>query len=191
MTIGVLIFSVLAFNAWVRWEVHTKVPLIDLRVVERREIWPAFGAVGIAAVLGSAASLTISNYVQTPKTFGYGFGGTVLDAGLYLIPVGIAIALGGSIMAPVIRVLGQRRASAQGGVVAAATFFWFAGNHDQPWQCVLMMVLVGVSSRTLTATKDSRFGREPSWDLPGKSGQLSLQKALRLLRNSWKLPNPG
>lgn len=151
-TLGLIAVSIILFAAWVWWELRTTEPLIDLRIVARREIWPAFGAVGIASVLGSASSLTTSNFVQTPTKVGYGFGGSVLDAGLYLIPVGIAIAIGGSIMAPVIRVMGQRRASALGGAIAAVTFFWFAANHDSPWQTILMMVLVGVSyALTFTA----------------------------------------
>ncbi|RJQ83672.1 MFS transporter [Amycolatopsis panacis] len=169
-TLGLIVAAVVLLGAWVLWELHCDNPLMDLRIMRRREVWPAYLAAGLVATLGINSCLAVSNYVQTPAKAGYGFGGTVLTAGLYLLPVGLIIAFGGSLMAPVIRVIGPRASSVAGGVLSAAVFFWFAGNHTHTWQYIVEMALFGVSyalTYTAAVTNYLRAAR------PGEGGMVT------------------
>ncbi|MFJ3673856.1 MFS transporter [Streptomyces sp. NPDC090106] len=144
-TLGVLGAGVLLAALWYWWELHATHPLIDLKVVGRREIWPAFVAAGLIAAPANAGCLLISQYVQTPESVaGYGLSGTVLTAGLYLVPQGVIVAFGGAVTAPIIRAIGQRYTAALGGLLMSVFFFWFAtGTYGQPWQVLLQGVVMG------------------------------------------------
>ena len=170
-TLTLLAAGVALLPVWGWWELTAKHPLIDLRVVKRREIWPAFLAAGIASMVAGASCLMVSNYVQTPTIAGYGFGGTVLIAALYLLPQGFIVAFGGGVMTPIIRVLGQRNAAILGGLLITGFFFWFsANNYSQTWQFVIESIAMGTAwSLTYTASY-SAYLRATR---PGEGGMLN------------------
>jgi MFS family permease len=120
--LGLITASVLLVAAWGAWELRTAHPLIDLRVLKRRDMWPGFTAAAMASVIGVNGLLVVTNYVQTPHLAGYGFGASVLTTGLYLVPLGVLIAFGGSVMARIIERVGQRTTVLAGGVLTVVLF---------------------------------------------------------------------
>ncbi|MCQ8835480.1 MFS transporter [Streptomyces malaysiensis] len=169
-TIALLAVAVVLMVVWAMWELKCQDPLLDLRIMRRREVWPAYLAAAAIASVAIASTLAISFYVQTPAAVGYGFGGTVLATGVYLLPVGLIIAFGGSLMGPVIGAIGPRASAVAGGVLAAVMFFWFASNHTETWQYIVALVILGLSySLTYTASMAS-FLRAAR---PGEGGMLT------------------
>jgi predicted MFS family arabinose efflux permease len=166
--VGLIVaFAVLLF-AWGAWELYVPHPLVDLRIVRRREMWPAMMLVGVYPGLGIASTLAVSYYVQTPKFLGYGFGGTALTAGLYLLPLGVMVTVGGTVMEPILGKLGERVTAAIGSLLAAASFLWLAYNHNQPWEYIVMFLVFGVGF-TLTNTAAYAFIKAAR---PGEGGML-------------------
>lgn len=151
-TLALLVAGVALMPVWAWRELKTRHPLIDVRVIRRREIWPPYIASGTATMVAGASCLTISNFVQTPTIAGYGYGGTVLVAALYLLPQGFCVAFGGWVMTPVIARIGQRNAAVLGGMLLSAFFLWFSLDNDtHTWQLILESVFMG-SSWALTYT---------------------------------------
>ena len=142
--IGLLVLGAVLFAAWVAWEFRCAHPLVNLRELTRREMWPGIVAAGMATLIGVNALLLITNYVQTPKRVGYGFTASVLTTSLYLIPAGVAVAFGGLVIVRVIDRIGQRLTVIVGGAIAVLVFLAFSGAST-PIEFLAFTALIGLS----------------------------------------------
>ncbi len=168
--IGVLIVAVLLLIAWGAWELHSSRPLIDLRIARRREVWPGYALVAVISTIGIILALAVSEYVQTSSAVGYGFGGSVLTAGLYLLPGGLMVAASGAVVAPVLSRFGQRTTALAGGLVATVSFLWFQSTTSRPWEFIVLTALTGVSYALVYTAGSSVYLRAAR---PGEAGMLA------------------
>jgi MFS family permease len=77
-------------------------------------------------------------YVQMPKKLvGYGLSLTVLQTGYILCAIAAGVIAGGFLTGPAVGRFGPRAVIAAGAILAAASFFFQAYNHDQAWQFVV------------------------------------------------------
>lgn len=169
-TIGVLVAGVVVLMTFGAWELRVREPMIHVRLMARRTMWPAFIVSAIAAMLGTCNTLAISQFVETPSVLGYGFGTTVLVAGAILVPVGVAIGAGGPIMAPVIKRIGQRNSAVLGTVILCVNFLWFMAAHTQIWEFMVELFLLGVGFALANTAAVSGYMRVAR---PGESGMVS------------------
>lgn len=150
-TLGMLVGGVAVLLIWGLWELRVEQPMVDLRAIAGRSSWPAFFSTALIAMLGTCNTLAVSQYVETPSVVGYGFGDSVLLTGAILLPVGVMITGGGTVMAPVIQRIGQRNASVLGAAIACLNFLWFSFAHTQVWEFIIELFVFGVGY-ALTAT---------------------------------------
>ena len=156
--------------SWGAWELHSPRPLIDLRIARRRDVWPAYALVAVISTIGIILALAVSEYVQTPSAAGYGFGGSVLTAGLYLVPGGLMAAAGGAVAAPVLSRFGQRATALAGGLLATVSFLWFQSTTSRPWELIVLTALSGVSYALVYTAGSSAYLRAAR---PGEAGMLA------------------
>ena len=168
--IALLIIAVLLLISWGAWELHSPRPLIDLRIARRRDVWPAYALVAVISTMGIILALAVSEYVQTPSAVGYGFGGSVLTAGLYLVPGGLMAAAGGAVAAPVLSRFGQRATALAGGLLATVSFLWFQSTTSRPWEFVVLTALSGVSYALVYTAGSSAYLRTARH---GEAGMLA------------------
>jgi predicted MFS family arabinose efflux permease len=94
-TIGLFAAAVILGTAWVRIELRSATPLIDMRVMRRPAVWTAnlasllFG-VGLYSAVGYLPS-----FLQAPASDGYGFGASVTASGLLALPLALGMLLTG------------------------------------------------------------------------------------------------
>ncbi|GAA0610161.1 hypothetical protein GCM10009534_51180 [Kribbella sandramycini] len=92
-TIGLVAVALAVVPIWVRYELRTIGPLVDLRVSVR----PAVLYTNLTALLIGFAfyanSLSTAQLVQEPSWTGYGLGKSIVVSGLCLLPGGIAMVL--------------------------------------------------------------------------------------------------
>lgn len=111
---------------WVFSQLRLRAPMVRLDLLVGRRSLPANLA---ALLLGFAmfGSFTlVSSFVQTPPSAGYGFGGSVLDVGLYALPSTVTMLLSSFMAGRVSGRLGAARSLAVGAGITAAAFAWFA-----------------------------------------------------------------
>lgn len=156
--------------AWAAWELRHRQPLFDLRVITRRDVWPAFVIAGVVSILGINGALAISNYVQTPSVAGYGLDASVLMAGVYLLPCGLTIAFGGGAVGVVIGRFGQRATSIAGATVAVAAFLWFSQVSGSSYQFFILSFLIGASYALSYTASTAAYLRAAR---PGEQGMLT------------------
>lgn len=169
-TIGCFGAGVVVLVIFAAWEAKGTQPMINVKIMARRSVLPAFLTSAIIAMLGTCNTLAVAQYVETPGKAGYGFGLSVLAAGAILLPVGVAIVGGGPFMARVIKRLGQRNSAIIGSAIACVNFLWFMQFHTQTWQFVVELFIFGIAFAMANTAASSGFMRGAR---PGESGMVS------------------
>src|SRR5690606_201696 len=85
--IGLVAVAAVLLGAWVRHQLRSPAPLVELRLLRRPAVLTGDAC---ALVLGVAMYMFLSlvtEHVQTPPSAGYGFGASVFVAGLTLLPL--------------------------------------------------------------------------------------------------------
>jgi EmrB/QacA subfamily drug resistance transporter len=134
--------AVLAFWGW--FETRVDQPLVDMRMMRRRAIWTT-NLTGFLVGFGMFGSFILTpQFVQTPTAAGYGFGATVTQAGLFMLPSTVVMLIAGPASGWLGTKVGSRVPVLLGTAFASAAFFWLALFHDDAWQIVFGVALLGV-----------------------------------------------
>ncbi len=82
--------AVVALPGWTAWELHTRAPLVELRMLRQRSVL-AGNLTGALVALGFYPFMSlVVRFVQTPPSAGYGFGASTVLAGMMLTPFSAA-----------------------------------------------------------------------------------------------------
>ncbi|MGE0026646.1 MAG: MFS transporter [Thermoleophilia bacterium] len=131
-------------GAWVVVQLRVPTPLIEVRLLRH----PAVLTGNVSAfVLGAAMYLflsTMTAFVQAPTDAGFGFGGSVLTAGLCLVPFSITTLAASRTLPWATRVLTPRGVLPTGCLIVAAGGAFFAFEHTHLWEAFVTMAVVGV-----------------------------------------------
>jgi EmrB/QacA subfamily drug resistance transporter len=130
--------------AWIRVELRSGNPLIDMAMMAVRGVW----TVNLAAFLVGgglyALFLLLPQFAQLPKSTGFGYGASVVVAGLYLLPCAIGMGVLGSAAGRVERRFSSRTALVAGAAVSAVGCGWLAVTSRHPVDMLLSSALLGV-----------------------------------------------
>jgi MFS family permease len=140
-TIGLLALGVVALTAFVVAELRVKEPLIDMRLMRVRGVWATDL---VALVLGFAMFGTfvlVPTLLQLPA--GYGFGKSVSEAGLFLLPTVLMMIVFGPVAGLLDRRFGPKLPMFIGTVLVVLAFVVPAVGHGAIWQVLLSGVLTG------------------------------------------------
>jgi predicted MFS family arabinose efflux permease len=117
--LGMFGAAVVLFLLWGLWELRARSPLVDLRVSARPTVlWT--NAASIMIGFGMFAGFLVTTQIlQAPRATGYGFGLSLVAAGLVLLPIGGAMTIFSPVSARVSRWRGPRTTLVLGAVVLA------------------------------------------------------------------------
>jgi EmrB/QacA subfamily drug resistance transporter len=142
-TLGLFSASVVAFVAWVRFELRVPAPLVDMRMMRRRGVWTT-NLAGLLVGFGMFGSfILIPQFVQAPPEAGYGFDATVTEAGLILLPSTAVMLFAGPIAGWLGGRLGSRLPLLIGTLLSACAFALIALAHDHRWELYIGTALMG------------------------------------------------
>jgi len=145
-TLGTLLGGVALLGVWCLWELHSRSPLLDLRVLRRSGVWQA-------ALIWASIGFSISGWailnpylIQTPHSMGgYGFGRSVLAVSLLGLLVSAISALIALAIPGLMRGMGTKKTLVLAGA-SGLVFFGMAGAHSALWIVVLWSMLYAVMS---------------------------------------------
>lgn len=124
--LGLVVGAAVLFACWGRWELRTPAPLVDLRISAR----PAVLWTNVASILVGfamfAAFMISTQILQAPVSTGYGFGLSLVAAGVALLPIGAAMTIFSPVSARLSRYWGPRATLVLGAVVLAVGNLAFA-----------------------------------------------------------------
>jgi MFS family permease len=87
--------------------------------------------------------LLVPQFAQTPERFGYGFGMSVTEAGLVMLPSALTMLIAGPLGGRLGTRIGFRSVLMLGTALCAASFGTLAFAHEQVWEFILSGVLMG------------------------------------------------
>jgi len=128
-TIGLFVAAAVGLVTWVLVERRVSHPLVDVSMLLK----PAVAVTNIsAAFIGFAmyaAFMLLSDFTQTPKALGYGFGATILHSGILLLPSAVGSFLGAPLGAALIRRSSPKAPMILGGLLAGGALLSIAFWH--------------------------------------------------------------
>ncbi|MFL6112453.1 MAG: MFS transporter [Catenulispora sp.] len=143
-TLGLFAVAAGALVAWVAVERRVASPLVDISMLAK----PAIAVTNTAGVLVGFAMygsfLLMSDFTQTPKAVGYGFGASVLASGWMLFPSAVGSFAAAPVGAALIKRGGPRLPLVLGGAFAATGLGLLGFAHSAPWHVVLASGVMGV-----------------------------------------------
>src|SRR6185437_12555628 len=99
-----------------------------------------------ALVIGVAMYLYLSEvteFVQVPRSAGFGFSASVVVAGLTLVPLSVLSLLASRALPWLTRTVGERAVLPLGSLVVAASSVFFALFHGELWTAFVAMGVMG------------------------------------------------
>ncbi len=142
--IGLIAAAVVIGVVWVMVELRSREPLIDMRMMRLPAVWTnnlvafLFG-IGMYSVIGF-----LPQFLQTPKSTGYGFGASIIQSGLYLLPLTVTMFIFGMLSGRLAAAIGSKAAVIIGSCFSAVSYLMLAFAHTQPWEIYLASTLLGV-----------------------------------------------
>ncbi|MGO4444001.1 MFS transporter [Mycobacterium sp. 2YAF39] len=143
-TLGMFAASIVIFAMFAWWQLRIESPTVDLRTTVKRPVLMtnvASVAVGFAMF---ALALIGPQILELPVATGYGLGLSMVDAGLWLAPGGLAMMVSSPIASRIAATRGPRFTLALGCAVIAAAYFAGFVLLGTAWQVCLFNVLVSV-----------------------------------------------
>jgi EmrB/QacA subfamily drug resistance transporter len=142
-TIGLLALGVVALIAFVVTELRVGEPLVDMRLMRHRGVWATDL---VSLILGFAmfgTFLLVPTLLQLPAATGFGFGKSVSQSGLFLLPTVLTMVVFGPLAGMLSRRYGPKLPMFLGAIAVVAAFAVPAVAHGELWQVVLSGVLTG------------------------------------------------
>ncbi|MEU5786933.1 MFS transporter [Micromonospora purpureochromogenes] len=142
--VGLLALAAVLLSGWLVAEIRSSNPLIDMRMMRLPGVWTT----NLVALLYGASMFSVyaflPQFVQTPTVAGYGFGATVTQAGLLMLPMLVGMFVAGLLAGRL-----EPRFSAKAQLATGAAFNVLASAmltvaHDTRWEIGVAGALVGL-----------------------------------------------
>ena len=133
--LGLGIATAVLVVAWIISENRSTSPLVDMKMMRIRAVW----ATNLAALLFGfgmfAMFIALPQFAQTPTRVGYGFGASVTQSGLYLLPFAVAMVIVAPMTGRLSVFVGSRIVLVAGSLFAASSYLLLVLSHSQPGRC--------------------------------------------------------
>ncbi|MFD9902655.1 MFS transporter [Streptomyces sp. NPDC059063] len=142
--IGLLAVGAVLFAVWAVQQLRTGNPLVQLRLLRHPSV---LSADACAMVLGVAMYMGLSGvteFVQSPRSGGFGFSASAVVAGLVLIPLSFFMLVSSRTLPALVARIGIRAVLTLGCLVAGLGCGFFAVFHSGLWQAFVMTGVLGV-----------------------------------------------
>jgi EmrB/QacA subfamily drug resistance transporter len=143
-TLGLFALAAALIPVWVWVESRSRSPLVDMQMMRVRPVWTTNLA---ALVLGFgmfASFVLVPEFVELPASSGFGFGASVTEAGLFLLPATVGMLIGGPISGRLSSTVGSRVPLLLGAIISCVAFVLLTVAHDQRFEIYVAMLVMGI-----------------------------------------------
>jgi EmrB/QacA subfamily drug resistance transporter len=142
--LGLFAAALVLCVVWIRVESRTREPLVDMAMMRLRGVWTT-NLSGFLVGLGMFGSFVlIPQFVSTSPSAGYGFGASVTQAGLYLLPTSIMMIVAAPVAGKLAARFGAKLPLVAGVASATVVYLLLAFAHDSSWQIYLAATFLGI-----------------------------------------------
>lgn len=137
---------------FVRVELRTENPLVDMRLVARPALWPVFLTAGLFGVSVLGAQGPLSTFMRTdPDVYGYGLGLTSAASSYIIGGYVLSVLVGAGVFARVSALLTPRLVLVGAAALVAVGYLALVPFHHGVAQVLGGMVVAGLGSGALVA----------------------------------------
>jgi len=142
-TLGLLVIGTLVILAWIREELRSREPLVDMRMMVIRGVWTTNTVAFLIGIGMYSSFILLPEFVQEPAGTG-GFGASVTVAGLFLLPATIAIVVVGQMAGILERRIGSRGSLIWGTVFSLACYVLLVADRSSEVNIYIAAGLLGI-----------------------------------------------
>jgi MFS family permease len=143
-TLGMVALAAVMVAAWLIWEHRVETPIVDLRTSRTRPILLT-NVGGFFLGIGTFGNMMVTTaQLQVPISSPNGFGISIADSGILMLPAGIAIAVFAPIAGRTIDRLGPRLVLIAGSLLMTVAYATRIILVTEVWQVILGAVLTQV-----------------------------------------------
>ncbi len=153
--VGLLVGGAVLLALWITVESRSAQPLIDMRMMRLRAVWTANLIALLVGLTIFAAFAFIPQFLQTPPEAGYGFGASIGEVGLALLPQTAAGFCAGLVAGRLGQRFGPRNVVTAGTLLTALAYALVTVAHDEHWQLAIAFVLMGFGAGVTQASMAS------------------------------------
>jgi MFS family permease len=143
-SVGIAAVSVALFAVWIPFELRVADPLVDLRQVRNRSVLTADISGFLIGIAFYLLVPVIVEFVQIPRSAGYGFGASLVISGLVLTPLSVGSFGVSRVLVGYERRFGPRTMIPLGSLVTAAAAIFFAVEHSALWEAFFAFGVIGM-----------------------------------------------
>ena len=172
-TLGLLVAGVILAVAWVANEQRAAEPLVDMDMMRIRGVWTVNAAAFMVGAGMYSSFILIPQFVEMPKSEGFGFAASITGAGLFLLPSTVAMLIVSPLAGRMASRIGARVPLVLGCAVTTLSFAMLAVAHSQRWEIYVAAALLGtgIGLRLRLAGQSHRRSRTPGADRRGHGRQ--------------------
>jgi MFS family permease len=146
---GLAGLALVALVAWAVWQLRTTAPLVDLRLARGRTAITAHSAALLVGLANYLLLSSVPRLAQTPESTGYGFGTSIVVAGLVLLPFSVGSFLASRIIRPLERAVGKRLVLPVGALILGVGEVLAGFVREDLWQLFAAMAVAGLGVGTV------------------------------------------
>ena len=177
--VGLFCVSLVAILVWFPYELRVNDPMVDLRTAARRPVLLTnIASIGVAFAL-FANLLASGQQLQMPTATGYGFGLTVTQAGLAMMPAGLAMVVLSPVSGRMLDRLGGRVTLLVGAGTMSVSYLFRVFATGSVAEVVLGSSLVGIGAAVSFAAMPTLImAHVPITESASANGLNSLMRAI-------------
>jgi MFS family permease len=142
--IGLFVLASVLIAVWIVVEFRSANPVIDMRMMRLPTVWTT----NLVALLFGAGMFAtyafLPQFTQTPTSTGYGFGASITESGLLLLPMLVTMAVSGFFSGPIAPVVSFKLQLALGSAILAVAAILFVFFHAAPWEIAVASGIFGL-----------------------------------------------
>ncbi|WP_020671600.1 MFS transporter [Amycolatopsis nigrescens] len=177
--LGLLGAALVILLGWGWYEYRVRQPLVDLRVSARRQVLMTNLASVLVGFAMYAQALILPQLLQAPVATGYGFGQSLVVAGICMAPSGLIMIVISPVSARISAAYGPRTSLAAGIAVIMLGYGSAVFLMHSAWQIVLVASVISVGVALAYAAMPALIMRAvPASETAAANGLNALMRAL-------------
>jgi EmrB/QacA subfamily drug resistance transporter len=143
-TLGLFVAAAVLLAAWVANELRAPEPLVDMAMMRIRGVWTVNAAAFLIGAGMYSSFVLLPQFTETPTSAGYGFGASVTQAGLFLLPSTVMMLIVSPLAGRMSARVGSRVPLVGGSIGCCLAFVLLAIAHDQRWEIYVASGILGI-----------------------------------------------
>ena len=143
-TLGLFAIAAVVFPTWIWVESRSAAPLVDMRMMRLRPVWTTNLAALVIGFGMFASFILVPQFVELPTSTGFGFGASITEAGLFMVPATVGMLLVGPASGRLSATVGSKVPLVLGALTSCVAFVMLAVAHGSSWEIYVAMLVMGV-----------------------------------------------